>query len=110
MIDKAVDRKEPEQRDMERAVEQEFNEEFATAIGATVNYNSAIALVNRYCQSLSKDRFTELAPEWESENDKNGIFVSLILPIQSPLKEKIIVSLYSNILNSYQSRIKYIDT
>lgn len=77
---------------MERAVEQEFNEQFTTVEGATVDYNNAIALVNRYCTSLPKDIFTALAPEWDRKDDGNGISVSLKLPIQSPLKEEIIVS------------------
>lgn len=92
-MEKLVDRPEPMQEDIDKAVEQRENEKFTTETGATVDYFSAIALVNRYCQALPFDTFTEPVPQWEQRkeqvNHKIQFIVSILLPIQSPLKEEV---------------------
>lgn len=90
MIDKAIERTPSSDQD---DIKDKYNEKFKTKEGVTVDYNSAISLVNQYCASLPKDMFTNLAPDWSYTKDENGDFcVSLLLPIQSPLKYKITVS------------------
>jgi len=52
----------------------------------------------RYCAKLPSDTFTRLTPEWSIEtvniNDKVMYTCSLRLPINSPLKYVITVSVY----------------
>lgn len=92
MIDKAIERS-SEHSDIKGDIKEKYNEEFKTMEGATVDYNSAILYLNRYCESLPKDKFTDVAPDWSDTKDENGFYcVSLLLPIQSPLKYKITVS------------------
>lgn len=91
-MEKAVDRPPPLQDDIDKAIEQKYNEEYKTARGAIVDYYSAIQLVNRYCQALPSDMFTNPAPLWESQTEKGEISVTIWLPIQSPLKNEIKVS------------------
>lgn len=88
-----MDRSPPLKDDIDKAVEQKYNEKFQTPKGATVDYSSAAQLVNRYCMSLPSDMFTNPAVQWESFSDNLGNHtVSVLLPIQSSLKEKITVS------------------
>ncbi|XP_031624659.1 endoribonuclease Dicer-like [Contarinia nasturtii] len=91
LVLKAIDRPPPMQDDIDRAIELKYNEKFTTPKGATVDYNSTAGLINRYCGSLPHDMFTVPAVQWEETIDKNGKYIgSLMLPIQSPIKEKII--------------------
>lgn len=92
LVDKAVNRPPPLQDDIEKAVEQKYSETFKTPKGATVDYNSVMALINRYCMSLPYDMFTVPAIFWEDTPVKNHYSASILLPIQSSLKEKITVS------------------
>lgn len=93
MVEKAIDRKPPLQDDIEKAVEQTYNEKYTTKEGATVDFNSASALINRYCMSLPSDMFTTPAILWEEiPNNKGQFLVSILLPIQSALRDKIEVS------------------
>lgn len=92
MVDRAVDRPPPLQEDIDKAVEQKYNEVYTTVKGAVVDYFSAISLVNRYCTSLPRDEFTEPVPQWDLISDKNLITVSILLPIQSTVRHKIYVS------------------
>lgn len=90
MVHKAIDRPPPLQDDIEKAVEQKYNEKFTTVKGATVDYSSAMALVNRYCSCLPSDMFTLPQILWDEEELKNKLYsASIFLPIQSSLKEKI---------------------
>lgn len=91
LIHKAVDRELPQQDDIDAAVKQEYNEKFFNGTG-TVDYNSAVKLVNMYCMRLPRDRFTASAAQYEEHCVEDGYSVSLLLPIQSPLKEIITVS------------------
>lgn len=92
MTNIAIDRTPPGQDQIDKALEQKYNESFTTKNGANVDYTSAIRLVYRYCSSLSKDMFTVLAPDWNHTQHENGFLMTLLLPIQSPLNEIITVS------------------
>lgn len=96
MVERAVDRPLPQQDDIDKAIEQKFNETLITKKGATCDYLSSISLLNRYCTCLPRDQFTDPLPQWE-DISVNGIMkkdfvVKIVLPIQSPLKEEIQVS------------------
>lgn len=96
LVEKAVDRPPPLQDDIDKAAEMEYNETFRTERGATVDYFSAISLVNRYCMSLPQDVFTIPAIQWSHKKDDvrpSWFIVSVLLPIQSPLKHEIRVSI-----------------
>lgn len=86
----------PHQDDIDKVMEQKYNEKYSTSEGAVVDYFSAIALVNRYCASLPCDIFTRPAIEW-SAVPKQTFMVSIFLPIQSPCRDEIRVSLSSKI-------------
>lgn len=93
-MEKAVDRPPPLQDDIDKATEQKINEILKTPKGATCDYFSAVGLLNRYCQSLPKDQFTDqINLQWEDVSVKDTFktifMVKIILPIQSPYKEEV---------------------
>lgn len=96
-MERAVDRPPPQQDDIDKAIEQKYNETLKTKKGATCDYLSSISLLNRYCTSLPRDQFTDPLPQWEDISVKGltqtNFVVKIILPIQSPCKEEIQVSL-----------------
>ncbi|XP_045783430.1 endoribonuclease Dcr-1 [Maniola jurtina] len=66
---------------------------------ASVDLNSAIALINRYCGKLPSDTFTRLAPQWWMEQvrlpDRDGTLCpayvcTLRLPLNCPVKYNIV--------------------
>lgn len=99
LVEKTVDRQPPQQDDIDKAIEQKLNKKLTTRKGATVDYLSAISLLNRYCTSLPRDQFTEPLPQWEDLTekgaDKKPFIIKIVLPIQSPLKMEILVRIYS---------------
>lgn len=62
----------------------------------SVNLSTAILLVNKYCAKLPSDTFTKLTPLWRcARTQRNGIDYyqyTIRLPINSPLKQDIMVS------------------
>lgn len=62
--------------------------------GASVNLNTAIILLNRYCARLPSDTFTKLTPIWKVNKifykKKVQWICTLRLPINSPLKKAMI--------------------
>lgn len=96
MVERAVDRPQPKQDDIDKAIEQKYNETLTTKRGATCDYLSSISLLNRYCTSLPRDQFTDPLPQWEDASVdgllKKDFVVKIVLPIQSSLKEEIQVS------------------
>lgn len=100
-MDKAVDRPEPLQDDIEKIVTDRINETYKTCTGAAVDYFSSISLLNRYVMSLPVDFFTKSTVEWRRINKEHGkMIVAINLPLQSPIKHEIFVSelnkLYKN--------------
>lgn len=67
--------------------------------GAFVSVATAVALVNKYCAKLPSDTFTRLTPLWmmDSKHVDGTIMYecSIRLPINSPLKQTITVSICS---------------
>lgn len=65
--------------------------------GASVDLGTAIALVNKYCARLPSDTFTKLTALWRcASSEREGITLyqyTLRLPINSPLKHDIVVSI-----------------
>ncbi|XP_076046340.1 endoribonuclease Dicer-like isoform X2 [Oratosquilla oratoria] len=59
------------------------------ALGAKVTMVSVLGLINKYCQTLPQDKFTELAPFYKFINcTSSGVtWCNLLLPVSSPLKE-----------------------
>ncbi|XP_039762549.1 endoribonuclease Dcr-1 isoform X2 [Pararge aegeria] len=66
---------------------------------ASVDLNSAIALINRYCGKLPSDTFTRLAPQWWMEQvrlpDRDGemktaYICTLRMPLNCPVKYNIV--------------------
>lgn len=94
MVERAVDRPPPLQDDIDKATEQKYNEIYQTSKGATADYFSSISLVNRYCTSLPRDEFTEVLPQWELNTENDKFQVTIYLPIQSQLRNEIIVSVF----------------
>ncbi|KAG6460082.1 hypothetical protein O3G_MSEX011760 [Manduca sexta] len=65
---------------------------------ASVDLNTAIALINRYCGKLPSDTFTRLAPQWwmetvqlpdESGTHRTAYICTLRLPLNCPVKYNI---------------------
>lgn len=60
---------------------------------ASVTSVGAISLLNRYCQQLLRDRYTQLAPEWYLDVDTStgmpANIVSIELPICCPIRHRI---------------------
>ncbi|KAF2884859.1 hypothetical protein ILUMI_21336 [Ignelater luminosus] len=55
----------------------------------SVTFSTAIALVNRYCAKLPSDTFTRLTPLWDITKVADNYICTLRLPINSPVKQKI---------------------
>ncbi|OAD61482.1 Endoribonuclease Dicer [Eufriesea mexicana] len=70
-----------------------------------ITSNTAIFIINKYCQSLLKCKFVTLSPTWTLYNDSNKLQfqVSLKLPIASPLRTTIFGDLMSNIRDAKKS-------
>ncbi|KAB0798298.1 hypothetical protein PPYR_09291 [Photinus pyralis] len=56
----------------------------------SVTYSTAITLVNRYCAKLPSDTFTRLTTLWDVSEDDGFYTCNLRLPINSPVKQKIV--------------------
>lgn len=81
------------QDDIDKMLENQYNEQYRTETGAEVDYLSAISLVNRYCDVLPSDQFTMPTVTWRRVDKSNGnCVVCLQLPIQSPISYEIFVS------------------
>lgn len=67
--------------------------------GASVDLSTAIVLVNKYCAKLPSDTFTKLTPLWRcmktTRKEKEYFQYTLRLPINSPVKQDILVSFQS---------------
>lgn len=53
-------------------------------------FSTAITIVNRYCAKLPSDTFTRLTALWKVTKNQNEYICTLRLPINSPVKQKII--------------------
>ncbi|CAH0719966.1 unnamed protein product, partial [Brenthis ino] len=66
---------------------------YYTKSGVRLPAESAISLVNRYCNLLPHDQFTKIAPMWVQEKvHKNGELhrlITIIMPISCPVKEPV---------------------
>lgn len=93
MVERAVDRMQPNKDEINKIAEREFNEQYRTNGGAVIDHFSAISLLNRYCDILPRDQFTEPVVSWRRTDTKDGkIQVHILLPIQSPINDEISVS------------------
>lgn len=65
--------------------------------GASVDLSSAVVLVNKYCAKLPSDTFTKLTALWRCmrtvRNEKEYFQYTLRLPINSPVKQDILVNI-----------------
>lgn len=91
MVEKAIDRTPPTEADIFNEFGNQEIQPFRTPIGAEVNALSAVSLLNRYCMALPVDEFTVSAPKWSKTVENGNISVSISLPIQSPVREDIMV-------------------
>lgn len=93
VVERAVDRVQPNKEDINKIAEREFNEQYRTVGGAVIDHFSAISLLNRYCDILPRDQFTEPVVTWRRTDTRDGkIHVHILLPIQSPISDEISVS------------------
>ena len=90
MIGKAIDRPEPLENDVTMEFSNQLIKPFKTKEGAILDALSAIALINRYCNSLPTDRFTKNLVIWSKKQSNN--IVKLKLPMQSTVKDTFTVS------------------
>lgn len=66
---------------------------FLTSAGARIEALSSISLLNRYCMTLPADCFTAITVSWSKEETPSGIIVKVTLPMQSTVREDILVNL-----------------
>ncbi|CAK1554282.1 unnamed protein product [Leptosia nina] len=82
----------------EREMKVEYDVKKCEESFASVDLNSAIALINRYCGKLPSDTFTRLAPQWwieEVQLPANGelkpaYICTLRMPLNCPVKYNIV--------------------
>lgn len=81
---------------MEEDIQNEFHDAlippFRTPKGAILERTSAIQLLNRYCQTMPNDMFTNSQVIWDTIDSQGGVVVTLMLPIQSVVKDVVVVS------------------
>lgn len=81
---------------MQEDIQKEFADKlippFRTLKGAVLERTSAIQLLNRYSQTMPNDMFTKSQVIWDSDQTSEGVLVTLLLPIQSVVKDVIVVS------------------
>lgn len=82
---------------MEEEITKEFAdkmiEPFETPTGAKLEALSAVSLLNRYCMTLPADVFTAVTVSWSKEETPDGVIVKVQLPMQSTVREPILVCL-----------------
>lgn len=93
-MEKAIDRPPPNQDDIDEMLEKTINEQYNSRTGATIDYHSAISILNRYCDLLPRDSFTMPTVTWRRiDKPDKKIIVCILLPIQSPVNYEICVSI-----------------
>lgn len=103
LVERAIDRPQPIQDDIDQIHEKQYNEQYRTDIGAVVDYASAVSLMNRYCDILPSDHFTQPTVTWRRVRKPNGKYVvCILLPIQSPISYEIFVSTCKVVYKSMQ--------
>ncbi|KAJ6637389.1 Endoribonuclease Dicer [Pseudolycoriella hygida] len=103
LIGKTIDRREPLQEDIDNEFADTLIVPFRTRKDAVLERTSAIQLLNRYCQTMPNDMFTNSQVVWKSDETNEGTVVSLILPIQSIVKETIVSDPMPNLKMAKQS-------
>lgn len=116
MVERAVDRPPPQQDDIDRINEKKYDEiKLITKNNVTCNYREATQLLNQYCVSLPKDRFTDSLPQFENvlvnEPPNTSFVVRVVLPIQCPLKEEILVRNFTqlkyHLITHFKNKIQF---
>lgn len=92
LIGKTIDRPEPMEIDIQNEFADELIPPFRTSKGAVLERTSAIQLLNRYCQTMPNDMFSSSQVIWNTTNSDGGVVVTLMLPIQSVVKDVVVVS------------------
>lgn len=93
MIGKTIDRPEPLEGDIQNEFADKLIPSFRTSKGAVLERTSAIQLINRYCQTMPNDMFTKSQVIWDETETVEGVVVSVMLPIQSVVKDAVLVSI-----------------
>lgn len=99
MIGKTIDRPEPLEEDIQNEFADKLIPPFRTSKGAFLERTSAIQLLNRYSQTMPNDMFTKTQIIWDSVDTSEGVVVTLMLPIQSVVKDVIVVSYFILYIN-----------
>ncbi|XP_055622059.1 endoribonuclease Dicer [Toxorhynchites rutilus septentrionalis] len=90
LVGKTINRPEPLESDVHNELCNELIPPFYTSKGAKLDALSSIQLLNRYCMGMPRDAFTNTNVSWERTDLKNGhVIVSVLLPLQSTIKEKV---------------------
>lgn len=92
MVGKTIDRPEPLEEDIKKEFADTLIPIFRTPKGAILERTSAIQLLNRYCQTMPNDMFNKSQIIWDSTDASEGVVVKLLLPIQSVVKDAVVVS------------------
>lgn len=89
-MERAVDRELPANDLIENEFLDRYNRSYETPEGAKADMRCALSLLNRYCQTLPADQFTQPSVTWSKKNAPGGaVVVSVLLPIQSQIKDEI---------------------
>ncbi|XP_053683457.1 endoribonuclease Dicer-like [Sabethes cyaneus] len=98
LIGKTINRPDPLDEDVRKELMNEIIPPFFTPKGAKLDALSSIQLLNRYCMGMPRDAFTNTNVSWERTDLPNGkIVVSVLLPLQSTVREKIASAPMTNV-------------
>ncbi|KAG4075988.1 hypothetical protein HA402_003814 [Bradysia odoriphaga] len=103
LIGKTIDRPEPMEEDIQNEFDDALIPPYRTSIGAVLERTSAIQLLNRYCQTMPNDMFTSSQVIWDTIESAEGVVVTLMLPIQSVIKDVVVGDPMPNLKLAKQS-------
>lgn len=89
LVEKSCDRLLPSDEDIETE-QKEHWPPYITPSKAILNSTSCISLLNRYTSMIPSDKFSNNNVEWERIDENALITVSIKLPNNSKIKEKVI--------------------
>lgn len=108
LVGKTDERAAPTEQDLQDLYDEDDIPPYITEYGNRLSAVSAISLLNRYCSVLPHDQFTVITPMWIQEKkivNQNTVLRSIIIimPIECPVKEKIMGSPMANLKSAKRS-------
>lgn len=103
LIGRVLDREDPNQDEIAEQFTDDF-EPFVIKSGARLMASSALNILHRYCQSLPSDVYGIPGPSFSiaARTEENDFVIALQLPIQSTVKETVMVCKQNAGTNSSQ--------